>query len=69
MLVGAAAGLWLLQALGDFLRPVLVALLLCYTIWPIHTRLQRMAGPWLSLLIIGAVLFGLSLRSRRAARV
>ncbi len=53
-LVGGAAGLWLLQALGDFLQPVLIALLLCYAIWPIHTRLMRAVPAWLSLLIIGS---------------
>jgi AI-2 transport protein TqsA len=53
-LVGGAAGLWLLQALGEFLRPVLIALLLCYAIWPIHARLMRFMSPWLSLVIIGS---------------
>lgn len=52
-LVGAAAALYLLHALAEFLRPVLIALLLCYAIWPIHERLKRHMRPGLSLLIIG----------------
>lgn len=51
-LVAAAAAFYLLQALGYFLRPVLIALLLCYAIWPIHERLKRYMRPGLSLLII-----------------
>jgi AI-2 transport protein TqsA len=52
-LVGAAAGLYLLQAMGAFLRPVLIAVLLCYAIWPLHAWLKRYMRPGLSLLIIG----------------
>jgi AI-2 transport protein TqsA len=55
-LVAAAAGFYLLQVLGAFLRPVLVAVLLCYAIWPIHTRLKRGVGSAASLLIIGSAL-------------
>ncbi len=55
-LVAAAAGFYLLQVLGPFLRPVLVAVLLCYAIWPIHARLKRGVGSAASLLIIGSVL-------------
>lgn len=60
-LVGAAAALYLLQALGDFLRPVLIALLLCYAIWPIHERLKRHMKPALSLFIIGVGLTAVSI--------
>jgi predicted PurR-regulated permease PerM len=52
-LVGAAAGLYLLHALRNFLRPVLIAVLFCYAIWPLHARLKRSMSPGLSLLIIG----------------
>jgi AI-2 transport protein TqsA len=55
-LVAAAAGFYLLQVLGAFLRPVLVAVLLCYAIWPIHARLKRGVGAGVSLLIIASVL-------------
>ncbi len=55
-LVAASAGFYLLQVLGAFLRPVLVAVLLCYAIWPIHARLKRGVGSAASLLIIGSVL-------------
>lgn len=55
-LVAAAAGFYLLKALGAFLQPVLVAVLLCYAIWPIHARLKRGVGSAASLLIIGSVL-------------
>jgi AI-2 transport protein TqsA len=57
-LLGAAAAFYLLRALGDFLRPVLIALLLCYAIWPIHERLKRHMRPGLSLLIIFVGLAG-----------
>jgi AI-2 transport protein TqsA len=60
-LVGAAAGLFLLQALGNFLRPVLIALLFCYAIWPAQARLKRSLNPVLSLLIIGTGLALVSL--------
>ena len=40
-LVGTSAAFYLLQVLGDFLRPVLVAVLLVYAIWPLHARLKR----------------------------
>lgn len=53
-LVGLAAGFFLLRALGDFLRPVLIAMLLCYAIWPLHSRLSRIMRPGFSLLIIAA---------------
>lgn len=52
-LVGFAAGLYLLRAMAGFLRPVLIAVLLCYAIWPLHDWLKRRVRPWLSLLIIG----------------
>ena len=52
VLVTAATGLYLLQALGDFLRPFLIAVLLCYAIWPLHARLSRYVRPALSLMII-----------------
>jgi AI-2 transport protein TqsA len=55
-LVAAAAGFYLLQVLGAFLRPVLVAVLLCYAIWPIHARLKRGVGSAASLMIIGSAL-------------
>jgi AI-2 transport protein TqsA len=51
-LVAAAAGLYLLQALGEFLRPVLIAVLLCYAIWPLHAWLSRFVKPGVSLAII-----------------
>ena len=54
VLVAAAAGFFLLQALGDFLRPVLIAILFCYAIWPLHAWLSRFVRPGISLLIIGA---------------
>ncbi len=53
-LVGAAAAFFLLRALGEFLKPVLVALLLVYAIWPLHARLKRGMRPGGSLLIIGS---------------
>ncbi len=53
-LVGAAAAFYLLRALGEFLRPVLVAVLLVYAIWPLHAWLKRGMRPGLSLLIIGS---------------
>jgi predicted PurR-regulated permease PerM len=54
--VGAAAGFYLLQALGGFFRPVLIAVLLCYAIWPLHARLTRFMNSGLALLIIGVCL-------------
>jgi predicted PurR-regulated permease PerM len=52
-LVSLAAGLYVLEALGDLLRPVMIAVLICYAIWPIHAWLSRYSRPGLSLLIIG----------------
>jgi AI-2 transport protein TqsA len=52
-LVAAAAGLYVLRALGDFLRPVLIAVLFCYAIWPLHAWLSRYLRPGLSLMLIG----------------
>lgn len=54
--VTAAAGFLLLRSLGDFLRPVLIALLLCYALWPVHAWLKKRMPAGLSLLIIGATL-------------
>jgi predicted PurR-regulated permease PerM len=39
--------------LGNFLRPVLIAVLECYAIWPLLARLKRSMRPGLSILIIG----------------
>ena len=60
-IVTAAAGFLLLRSLGDFLRPVLVALLFCYALWPVHAWLIRRMPPGLSLLIIGLTLGAVSL--------
>ena len=60
-LVGTSAAFYLLQVLGDFLRPVLVAVLLVYAIWPLHARLKRGMSSGVSLLIIGSGLALVSL--------
>lgn len=53
-LVAAAAAMFLLRSMGYFLQPVLIALLLCYALWPLHSWLRRFVRPWVSLAIIGA---------------
>jgi AI-2 transport protein TqsA len=52
-LVAAAAALYLLNALGDVLRPVFIAVLLCYAIMPLRVWLERYLKPGIALLIIG----------------
>ncbi len=53
-LVALAAALNLLRVTGEFLRPVLIAILLCYAIWPLHDWLRQRLRPGISLLIIAA---------------
>ena len=52
-LVAAAASMYLLGALGDVLRPLFIAVLLCYALVPLRARLHRYFRPSVSLLIIG----------------
>ena len=51
-LVSASAAIYLLNTLGDVLRPVFIAVLLCYAIMPLRTWLQRYLRPSLAMLII-----------------
>ena len=51
-LVAAAASMYLLSALGDVLRPLFIAVLLCYALVPLRARLHRYFRPSISLLII-----------------
>ncbi len=53
-LVAASAALYLLNTLGDVLRPVFIAVLLCYAIMPLRIWLERYLRPGIALVIIGA---------------
>ncbi|MGP0067375.1 MAG: AI-2E family transporter [Isosphaeraceae bacterium] len=52
-LVAVAASLYLLNTLGDVLRPVFIAVLFCYAIMPLRIWLHRYFRPGIALLIIG----------------
>jgi predicted PurR-regulated permease PerM len=51
--LAGAGGFFLLRAMGEFLQPVLIALLFCFALWPLHAWLKRQMHPGLSLLLFG----------------
>ncbi len=52
VLVTVATSLYLLERLEPVLRPLLIAILLCYLVLPVYTRLRRYMRPVFSFLII-----------------
>jgi AI-2 transport protein TqsA len=56
VLLTLATGLYLLERLEPVLRPLLIAILLCYLFRPVYTRLRRYMRPILTVLIIAVVI-------------
>ena len=61
VLVIAATSLYLLERLEPVLRPLLIAILLCYLFLPLYNRLRRRVGPVLSFLVV-AISFTIGLQ-------
>jgi predicted PurR-regulated permease PerM len=66
VLVIIATGLYLLERLEPVLRPLLIAILLCYLFLPAYTRLRRYMRPVFSLLFIAV---GITLGLQGLARL
>jgi AI-2 transport protein TqsA len=66
VLVTLATGLYLLERLEPVLRPLLIAILLCYLFRPVYTRLRRYMRPILTFLIIAV---GITLGLQGLARM
>ncbi len=52
VLIIAATSLYLLERLEPVLRPLLIAVLLCYLFLPLYNRLRRKVGPVISFLVV-----------------
>jgi predicted PurR-regulated permease PerM len=66
VLIILATGLYLLERLEPVLRPLLIAILLCYLFLPAYTRLRRYMRPVFSLLFIAV---GITLGLQGVARM
>ena len=66
VLLTSATGLYLLERLEPVLRPLLIAMLLCYLFRPVYSRLRRYMRPILTFLIIAV---GISLGLQGLARM
>ena len=66
VLLTLATGLYLLERLEPVLRPLLIAILLCYLFRPVYTRLRRYMRPILTFLIIAV---GITLGLQGLARM
>ncbi len=58
-LIIAAAGWYLLKEFAPLLRPLLLAVFLCYVILPSHRRLKQHIPVWASILVLVSVSVGL----------
>jgi predicted PurR-regulated permease PerM len=69
VLIILATGLFLLERLEPVLRPLLIAILLCYLLHPVYSRLRRYMRPVLSLLFIAVgIILGLQGLARMVYR-
>lgn len=66
VLIALATGLYLLERLEPVLRPLLIAILLCYLFLPVYSRLRRYMRPIFSFLIIAV---GIALGLQGLARM